>query len=117
MVAVECTAMNVGHDIGYEEAKEIAKRTINGLAEKNVEDHECIDVQIVRSAGVRPLPMRVHQQPFVDKQMIEQPMLTVPKEEKNEVQDKKVEEDVSKSYKKEEYKHFKEDLTHISIFR
>jgi len=60
LVAVECTAMNVGKDIDYEEAKKIANKTIKAIADNNIQDHECIDVQIARAIGVRPLPMRVH---------------------------------------------------------
>ena len=70
LVAVECTAMNAGKDLNYDDAKGIANRTIQMLVEKNVTDHECIDVQIVRSIGVRPLPMRVRHPDFTDK-MIE----------------------------------------------
>lgn len=60
LVAVECTAMNMGKDISYEEAKKIANETIKAIADNNIQDHECIDVQIARAIGVRPLPMRVH---------------------------------------------------------
>ena len=59
LVAVECTAMNVGKDISYTEAKKIANKTIKAIADNNIPDHECIDVQIARSMGIRPLPMRV----------------------------------------------------------
>ncbi len=60
LVAVECTAMNAGKDISYEDAKKIANKTLKAIADNNIEDHECIDVQIARAIGVRPLPMRVH---------------------------------------------------------
>ena len=59
LVAVECTAMNVGKNITYTEAKKIANKTIKAIADNNIPDHECIDVQIARSMGIRPLPIRV----------------------------------------------------------
>lgn len=59
LVAVECTAMNVGKDISYQEAKKIANNTLKAIADNNIPDHECIDVQIARSMGIRPLPIRV----------------------------------------------------------
>ena len=69
LVAVECTAMNVGKDISYTEAKKIANKTIKAIADNNIPDHECIDVQIARSMGIRPLPIRVQHanQSFVPK--------------------------------------------------
>lgn len=60
LVAIECTAMNAGKDTGYDKAKQIASNTIKDMAENDISDHECIDVQIVRAIGVRPLPMRMH---------------------------------------------------------
>ncbi len=59
LVAVECTAMNVGKDISYTEAKKIANNTLKAIADNDIPDHECIDVQIARSMGIRPLPIRV----------------------------------------------------------
>lgn len=71
LVAVECTAMNVGKDISYQEAKKIANNTLKAIADNNIPDHECIDVQIARSMGIRPLPIRVQHanQSFVPKTM------------------------------------------------
>lgn len=63
LVAVECTAMNAGKDISYEDAKKIANKTLKAIADNNIDDHEVIDVQIARAIGVRPLPMRVHHNP------------------------------------------------------
>lgn len=59
LVAVECTAMNAGKDKNYEEAKKIAYENIKAIAENEIPDHDCIDVQIIREIGIRPLPMRV----------------------------------------------------------
>lgn len=81
-VAVECTAMNVGKDISYQEAKKIANNTLKAIADNNIPDHECIDVQIARSMGIRPLPIRVQHanQSFVPK--------TVPNEVKTKAKTK-----------------------------
>jgi len=70
LVAVECTAMNVGKNVGYEEAKNIANNTIKAIADNDITEHECIDVQIARAIGVRPLPMRVHHSVSVDNNRI-----------------------------------------------
>lgn len=82
LVAVECTAMNVGKDISYQEAKKIANNTLKAIADNNIPDHECIDVQIARSMGIRPLPIRVQHanQSFVPK--------TVPNEVKTKAKTK-----------------------------
>lgn len=82
LVAVECTAMNVGKNISYTEAKKIANKTIKAIADNNIPDHECIDVQIARSMGIRPLPIRVQHanQSFVPK--------TVPNEVKTKAKTK-----------------------------
>ena len=62
--------MNAGKDISYEEAKKIANKTLKAIADNNIEDHECIDVQIARAIGVRPLPMRVHRQVPADNTVV-----------------------------------------------
>jgi len=59
LIALECTAMNAGENVDYEDAKKVSNKLIDAIVEKNVEDHECIDVQLVRKIGVRPLPIRV----------------------------------------------------------
>ncbi len=142
LVAVECTAMNVGKELSYDEAKNIANKTLKAIADNDIPDHECIDVQIARAMGIRPLPMRVNHvsQSFAPK--------NVPKETKEDKAEeqihqneetKKSEElatpaDVDKSitneneleadgtkvkdtvvYVKDTYKAFEEDLSFISI--
>lgn len=130
LVAIECTAMNAGKDISYEKAKDIANNIVKAIAEKNIEDHECIDVQIVRAIGVRPLPIRVQHPGYSEKRMPEQEISETPKAESAPAQQPKEEPvkeenvekaeapiagSVDKTYTKEDYVSFKEDLTHISI--
>jgi len=135
LVAVECTAMNVGKDISYEEAKNIANNTLKAIADNDIPDHECIDVQIARAIGVRPLPMRVHKMnqtvmPVADKVEEQAPQNEVEEKVVETVKSVEVEEPVTKetdladddmpfekelAYVKEAYKAFNEDLSHICI--
>lgn len=125
LIAIECTAMNMGKELSYEEAKNLANKTIALLVEKEIPDHECIDVQIARAVGIRPLPMRVHKTmasapvsvpepaPVEEK---EQPT-PIPEEPEKEPVQEFVKESVAEitSYVKEPYKVFDGDLSHISI--
>ncbi|MDD7513007.1 MAG: DUF3320 domain-containing protein [Clostridiales bacterium] len=99
LVAVECTAMNVGKDISYTEAKKIANKTIKAIADNNIPDHECIDVQIARSMGIRPLPIRVPHanQSFVP--MSEHTEVKTKARAKKQAQENKAIEEVEKSTK------------------
>ena len=92
LVAVECTAMNVGKDISYQEAKKIANNTLKAIADNNIPDHECIDVQIARSMGIRPLPIRVQHanQSFVPKTVLNE-VKTKAKTKEQDQQNKAVE--------------------------
>ena len=140
LVAVECTAMNVGKDLSYEEAKNIANNTLKAIADNNIPDHECIDVQIARAMGIRPLPMRVQHtnQSFTPKTEPNESKTKV-KEKEQAQQNKAIEKsakpkEVEKSipqepehavdntnseknivYFKEIYNTFDEDLSYISI--
>ncbi|MGN0673618.1 MAG: DUF3320 domain-containing protein [Anaerovoracaceae bacterium] len=60
LIAVECTAMNAGKSITFNDAKQLANDMISELADRNVQGHEAIDVQIAREIGVRPIPIRKH---------------------------------------------------------
>lgn len=143
LVAVECTAMNVGKDISYQEAKKIANNTLKAIADNNIPDHECIDVQIARSMGIRPLPIRVQHanQSFVPN-TVPNEVKTKTKTKEQDQQSKAVEKpersakpkevnipitkepehtaDNTSSenevvYVKDDYKTFDEDLSYISI--
>lgn len=104
LVAVECTAMNVGKNISYTEAKKIANKTIKAIADNNIPDHECIDVQIARSMGIRPLPIRVQHanQSFAPKS--EPTEVKTKARAKEQAQENKAIEEVEKSGKPIEVK-------------
>lgn len=123
LIAVECTAMNAGNDATYDKAKEIAYKTIKALADNNIENHECIDVQIVRAMGVRPLPMRKHNSVTQDTTIHQTTIETetadkepVSKEStKITIKEPKVtEKSINGKYSKEEYKVFEADLSYIT---
>ncbi len=134
LVAIECTAMNAGKDISYGEAKRIANDTIQALVDNKVENHECIDVQIARALGVRPLPIRVQQvkpvqfdEPVAIKGMEipvelkeDETEETKPEIVKGNVEVDEIEEELAEpcfdgpGYNKVDYVSFADDLSHIS---
>ncbi len=139
LIAIECTAMNAGKDISYEEAKNIANNTLKSISDNDIPNHECIDVQIARAIGVRPLPMRVHRashnvtttteltevktkEPAHQNEFMRR-VVDLPKHvgvEDSVAKDAKpMDSDISFAndtiYVKEDYKVFKEDLSYISI--
>jgi len=122
LVAVECTAMTVGKDKSYEEAKKIAFETIKALAEHNISEHECIDVQMLREIGIRPLPMRVSRTTAAPVTEPNEPIMPAntkatnleqPSEKQEPVTDQK-QVKVQTTYVKEDYVEFEESLSHIS---
>lgn len=58
LVALECTAMTLGKNLSYKEAKKEAEEILKALDENKIPDNDCIDVQLVRNIGIRPIPMR-----------------------------------------------------------
>lgn len=60
LIALECTAMNAGRSISFDDAKNLANELIKELADRQIPDHEAIDVQLAREIGVRPIPVRKH---------------------------------------------------------
>lgn len=117
LVAVECTAMNIGKDISYEEAKKIANNTIKALADNNIPEHECIDVQIARAIGVRPLPMRVNRTGALVNVPVGEDIKKEEKEETTAInkEDRHTISEKVSAYIKEDYRAFDEDLSNISI--
>lgn len=113
LIAIECTAMNMGKNTSYEESKKLANKMIELVMENEVSDNECIDVHVTRAAGILPLPMRVHKTvapvsvpgDVPVKTEIEPPVSVKLKEIAAEVV----------TYNKESYKAFDGDLSHISI--
>ena len=113
LVAVECTAMTAGQDKNYEEAKNMADKVIKAIVDNNIKDHECIDVQIARAIGVRPLPMRVHHQTPAEN--IEHKSEEPESSEKKTSASESLEPSKPALYTKEDYNEFTGDLSHISI--
>lgn len=58
LVALECTAMTLGKNLSYKEARKEAEEILKALDENKIPDNDCIDVQLVRNIGIRPIPMR-----------------------------------------------------------
>lgn len=58
LVALECTAMTLGKNLSYKEARKEAEEILKALDENKISDNDCIDVQLVRNIGIRPIPMR-----------------------------------------------------------
>lgn len=58
LVALECTAMTLGRNLSYKEARKEAEEILKALDENKIPDNDCIDVQLVRNIGIRPIPMR-----------------------------------------------------------
>lgn len=58
LVALECTAMTLAKNLSYKEAKKEAEEILKALDENKIPDNDCIDVQLVRNIGIRPIPMR-----------------------------------------------------------
>lgn len=58
LVALECTDMTLGKNLSYKEAKKEAEEILKALDENKIPDNDCIDVQLVRNIGIRPIPMR-----------------------------------------------------------
>ena len=110
IMVVECTAMNTGKEVTYEEAKSVAEQTIMLLAEKNIEDHECIDVQIVRAIGIKPFPIRKARFAEVSFAEMPSPVAKADLSDHNKVPEQSV-----SNYKKEAYESFSDDLSNISI--
>ncbi len=128
LVAVECTSMNMGKEDSYEDAKKIAYENIKAIAKHDIPDHECIDVQIARAMGIRPLPMRVnHTYAPADQYVKAEKKIPEPVEEKKQEEseaaaaeikpeaEKPVSNATVSAYEKVDYKAFEEDLTNISI--
>lgn len=58
LVALECTAMTLGKNLSYKEARKEAEEILKALDENKIPDNDCIDVQLVRNIGILPIPMR-----------------------------------------------------------
>lgn len=50
--------MTLGKNLSYKEARKEAEEILKALDENKIPDNDCIDVQLVRNIGIRPIPMR-----------------------------------------------------------
>lgn len=73
LVALECTAMTLGKNLSYKEAKKEAEEILKALDENKIPDNDCIDVQLVRNIGIRPIPMRRNPAGVIAEPSVEKP--------------------------------------------
>lgn len=59
VIALECTCMSAGKGDSFEDAIRSSNELIQAMVDNDITSHECVDVQIVRAMGVRPLPLRI----------------------------------------------------------
>lgn len=76
LVALECTAMTLGKNLSYKEAKKEAEEILKALDENKIPDNDCIDVQLVRNIGIRPIPMRRNPAGVIAEPSVEAPATT-----------------------------------------
>lgn len=74
LVALECTAMTLGKNLSYKEAKKEAEEILKALDENKIPDNDCIDVQLVRNIGIRPIPMRRNPAGVIAEPSVEAPV-------------------------------------------
>lgn len=75
LVALECTAMTLGKNLSYKEAKKEAEEILKALDENKIPDNDCIDVQLVRNIGIRPIPMRRNPEGVIAEPSVEAPAI------------------------------------------
>lgn len=75
LVALECTAMTLGKNLSYKEAKKEAEEILKALDENKIPDNDCIDVQLVRNIGIRPIPMRRNPAGVIAEPSVEAPAI------------------------------------------
>ena len=74
-MAVECTAMTLGKNLSYKEARKEAEEILKALDENKIPDNDCIDVQLVRNIGIRPIPMRRNPAGVIAEPLVEAPAI------------------------------------------
>lgn len=75
LVALECTTMTLGKNLSYKEAKKEAEEILKALDENKIPDNDCIDVQLVRNIGIRPIPMRRNPAGVIAEPSVEAPAI------------------------------------------
>ena len=100
LVALECTAMTLGKNLSYKEARKEAEEILKALDENKIPDNDCIDVQLVRNIGIRPIPMRRNPAGVIAEPSVEVSAIASAEPIR---------------YIREEYRVFEKDLSQITI--
>lgn len=125
LVALECTAMTLGKNLSYKEAKKEAEEILKALDENKIPDNDCIDVQLVRNIGIRPIPMRRNPAGVIAEPSVEAPATAAGEAPAENVEVIEAAATVktpaaaaspeSFRYIQEEYRVFEKDLSQITI--
>lgn len=126
LVALECTAMTLGKNLSYKEARKEAEEILKALDENKIPDNDCIDVQLVRNIGIRPIPMRrnpagVIAEPAAETATKEKPVAPEISEAAEAIEAATVTTAAAAAsaeslcYIREEYRVFEKDLSQITI--
>lgn len=126
LVALECTAMTLGKNLSYKEAKKEAEEILKALDENKIPDNDCIDVQLVRNIGIRPIPMRRNPASVIAEPSVEAPAIASGEAPAETVSAEAIEAATVTTaaaaasaeplrYIREEYRVFEKDLSQITI--
>lgn len=126
LVALECTAMTLGKNLSYKEAKKEAEEILKALDENKIPDNDCIDVQLVRNIGIRPIPMRRNPAGVIAEPSVEAPAIASGEAPAETVSAEAIEVATVTTaaaaasaeplrYIREEYRVFEKDLSQITI--
>ena len=126
LVALECTAMTLGKNLSYKEAKKKAEEILKALDENKIPDNDCIDVQLVRNIGIRPIPMRRNPAGVIAEPSVEAPAIASGEAPAENVSAEAIEAATVTTaaaaasaeplrYIREEYRVFEKDLSQITI--
>ena len=121
LVALECTAMTLGKNLSYKEARKEAEEILKALDENKIPDNDCIDVQLVRNIGIRPIPMRRNPAGVIAEPSVEVPAAPEIAETAEAIEAATVTTAVAAAsaeslrYIREEYRVFEKDLSQITI--
>ena len=126
LVALECTAMTLGKNLSYKEAKKEAEEILKALDENKIPDNDCIDVQLVRNIGIRPIPMRRNPAGVIAEPSVEAPAIASGEAPAENVSAEAIEVATVTTaaaaasaeplrYIREEYRVFEKDLSQITI--
>ena len=115
LVALECTAMTLGKNLSYKEAKKEAEEILKALDENKIPDNDCIDVQLVRNIGIRPIPMRRNPAGVIAEPSVEKPAVPEISEAATVTTAAAAASAEPLRYIREEYRVFEKDLSQITI--